>query len=511
MQARPSCLKVGCAKDLKDPKDRFLYRALEILPGLASWLTLILAVLFSWKLPFFVAIFILLFDLYWFLRAVYFSFHLYFGYKKMEEHKKIDWLSRTKLILGWEKIYHLCLFTLCDEPFEVVWDAFLALEKADYPKEKIIIVLSAEEKYRARTEETVLKIEQEFKGKFFKFLTTWHPYGLAGEIPGKGSNDCWAEIKAKEEIIDKLGLPHKNVIVSFFDVDTCIFPKYFSCLAWHYLTCLKPERTSFQPIPLFINNIWQAPIFSRNFAFSSTFWNTLNQERPEKLITFSSHAMSFKALVEVGFKQANIVSDDSRIFWQCFLKFKGDYQVQPLFYPVTMDANVSWNFWQTLKNIYKQQRRWAYGCDEIPFVFFNFIKDKTISFQKKLSYGFFLFESHWSWATSALLILFLGWLPLILGGQNFSQTLLSYNLPRLTSCLMTVAMVGILTSIYFSFVLLPPKPKTTGRLKYLIMIIEWFLLPLAMIFLWALPAFDAQTRLMLGKYLGFWPTEKVRK
>jgi hypothetical protein len=32
-----------------------------------------------------------------------------------------------------------------------------------------------------------------------------------------------------------------------------------------------------------------------------------------------------------------------------------------------------------------------------------------------------------------------------------------------------------------------------------------------MIFFSSLPALDAQTRWMLGKYMGFWPTEKYRK
>jgi hypothetical protein len=72
-------------------------------------------------------------------------------------------------------------------------------------------------------------------------------------------------------------------------------------------------------------------------------------------------------------------------------------------------------------------------------------------------------------------------------------------------------MVGVVISIYLSFQLLPEKPKAVGRFKYLVFILEWLVLPLGMIVFWTLPAFDAQTRLMLGKYMGFWPTEKVRK
>jgi hypothetical protein len=503
--------QVATAQDLTDPADRRLFRFLEMLPGLVSWLTIFLAILLSWQRPFLVAVFILAFDLYWLFRALYFSFHLHAGFRKMEEYKKIDWFSRVKQINDWQKIYHLCLFTLCDEPWEIVQESFRSLEKSDYPREKMIVVLSAEE----RTGQEILdKVQEKFSQSFFKLLITRHPFGRPGEIPGKGSNDRWAEIRAKKEIIDPLKIPHQNVIASFFDVDSVVFPKHFSCLTWHYLTCLKPERTSFQPIPLFINNIWEAPFISRTAALASTFWNTLSQERPEKLITFSSHAMSFKTLVEVGFKQANVVSDDSRIFWQSFLHFNGDYQTQSLYYPMAMDANAVPSFWRTLKNIYKQQRRWAYGCDEIPYVFFHFFKDKKISLFKKLSCALFLFEAHWSWATNSLLIFLLGWLPLILGGPNFSQQLLAYNLPNITSRLMTLAMIGLLASIYLGFKLMPTRPletKKTGLPFFLVFIIEWLVLPLTMFFFWTLPGLDAQTRLVLGRYLGFWHTEKHRK
>jgi hypothetical protein len=72
-------------------------------------------------------------------------------------------------------------------------------------------------------------------------------------------------------------------------------------------------------------------------------------------------------------------------------------------------------------------------------------------------------------------------------------------------------MIGLVFSAYLSILLLPPKPIEYGRFKYLILFFQWFLVPVIMIFFISLPALDAQTRLMLGKYMGFWPTEKFRK
>ncbi len=506
-------LKIGKASDLKSSKDRALFRFFEILPGVLSFGTIFLAIFLSWLKPVWISFFIILFAIYWLIRTLYFSFHLRATYKKMKEHEKIDWIEKLNNLKqeNWQNIYHLIIFPMYKEPLEIVRETFFALLSTDYPKNKMIVVLACEEKTRDSSQIVAEAMGKEFSGKFFKFLITWHPNNLVGEITGKGSNETWATRQVKELIIDQLKIPYQNIIVSSFDVDTAVSPKYFSCLSYHYLISEKPNKTSFQPVPLFINNIWQASPLSRVFAFSTTFWQMMCQERPEKLITFSSHSMSFKALVDVDFKQVNVVSDDSRIFWQCFLRYKGDYKVQPLYYPLSMDANVAKSFWRTLINIYKQQRRWAYGVGEIPYFMFNFLKNKTIPLSKKIPLGFTLWEGHWSWATNSIIIFLLGWLPLVLGGKGFGQTLISYNLPKITSWILTIAMVGLVSSAYFSFILLPPKPPQYGRFKYFIVIVEWFLTPLIMIFFTSIPALDAQARWMLGKYMGFWVTEKVRK
>jgi len=523
-------LRIGTARDVKHFGERLLYRFFEMLPGMLSWGALGLAVFLSWKRPLWVSIFIILFALLWFLRTVYFSVHLRAGYKKMAQQEKTNWVEKLDALppekyslhnlKTWQDIYHLVVIPMYAEPLEILRDTFKALAASDYPKDKMIVVLAAEARTRDQVQASIDTITKEYGTCFHKFLVTWHPAGIPGELAGKGSNETWAAKLAKKELIDLEQIPYERIVFSSFDADTHIFPRYFSCLTYHFLTAKKPLRTSFQPVPLFLNNVWQAPVFSRIISFSSTFWHTMNQGRPERLITFSSHSMSFKTLVEVGFKQTNVVSDDSRIFWQCFLQYRGDYHVQPLHYPISMDANVATSILRTGRNLYKQQRRWAYGVGDIAYFLFAFLKQRKekkdpskphIPFKKKLSLGFELLEGHFSWATAGIMIFTLGWLPLWLGGDEFTQTLVSYNLPRLVGRIMTLAMLGIVTSYYFSAVLLPPKPPTASPFRYITFTLGWFLAPLLMILFISLPALDAQARWLLGRYSGFWPTDKIRK
>jgi hypothetical protein len=58
--------------------------------------------------------------------------------------------------------------------------------------------------------------------------------------------------------------------------------------------------------------------------------------------------------------------------------------------------------------------------------------------------------------------------------------------------------------------LLPPIPKGISRLKKVFIFSQWIFLPFTLIIFGAFPALDAQVRLMFGKYMGFWVTEKIR-
>jgi len=514
-------LHIGRASDLSDKIACRTFRLLEIVPGFLAWATILLIIFLSFLLPVYIAVFIIIFDVYWFIKTLYLSFHLRASYNKLRENLKINWLDRlTKLpvtsyklqsLKSWQDVYHLIFFPLYKEGFHLVSASLESLAKADYPKEKMIVVLCWEERGGETTEQTAREIERIYSNQFYKFISVMHPINLKDEIPGKGSNTAYAAGVTKGQLIDRLGINYQHILVSNFDVDTIVFSEYFGILTYKFLTSEKPLRASYQPVPLYVNNIWEAPSFARVVAFSATFWHTIKQEKHETATTFSSHSMSFQALVDIGFWQKNMVSEDSRVFWQCFLRYDGDYRVVPLYYPVSMDANVATTAWETFKNIYKQQRRWAYGAENIPYFMFGFMKNKAISFSKKLRYGFMTIEGNHSWATNALIIFLLGWLPVVVGGAEFNKSILSFNLPFITRTIMTISMIGLVSTAVLSIVLLPPRPPKFGKFKYFWMILQWLLFPITTIGLGLIPALDAQTRLMLGKYMGFWVTPKIRR
>ena len=497
-------------------KSPTFYRLMEMLPGSLTWLTIILMVVLSMFIPEVVAVFIILFDIYWFLKTVYLSLHLRSSFKKLKANMATDWIEKmngdSKTDGVWRKVYHLVILPMVSEPYEVVSETFSQLEKSNYPSDKLIVVLAIEERAGQQAQDTAQKIKQNFGDKFYKFLVTTHPKDLPNEMPGKGSNESWAARQVQKEVIDALKIPYEDILVSVFDVDTQVYSEYFGILTHTFLTSADGQHSSFQPVPLFLNNVYGAPALARIIGFSSTFWHLMQQSRAEKLTTFSSHSLPFKALHEIGFWQKDIVSEDSRIFWQLYVHFDGNWRAVPLFYPVSMDANAAPTFWQTMVNLYKQQRRWAWGSENVAYIFSGFRKNKKIRASKKWYWGFHLLEGYHSWATSSLILFALGWLPIILGGQIFRLTLLAYNLPQVTRLIMTLASLGIVSSAVLSMALLPPKPSGFKKINSIWYLVSWLLMPFTLIIFGSLPAVEAQTRLALsGKFrLDFWVTPKHR-
>jgi hypothetical protein len=492
-------------EELGNKRDQILMRFLEILPGFLSLSSLFLSFLGSIFFPKGIAIFIICFGLFWVFKVFYLTYFQIISLKKIEKNLKTDWLKKIEKFKNWREIYHLLLLPVCSEDEKIISRTLNSLLKVNYPKENLIVVLSFEA-CRKENLKIAKIIKEKYKNLFKNFFITFHPENLPFEIRGRGANINWAANFAKK-IIEKLGIKKENVICSNFDIDTRPYPDYFLVLTFNYLEQKNKENIAFQPIPLYLNNAKRAMFLSKIVAFSSTFWQMIQQEREKQLITFSSHSLPFLVMEKVGYPK-EIIPDDSRIFWKAFFYYKGDFKVLPLHYPVLMDSVEGKNFFETIKNLYKQQRRWAWGVTEIPYIFFNFIKRKEIPLSKKIWYGAIVLEGFWSWATAAFLIFFLGWLPIVLGGVEFNKTIFSFNLPKLMGNLMTIGMIGLFVSAKMSLYFLKLEKKKLKISEKIKEFLSWLFLPFCLIFFGAVPALEAQLRLIFKKYLEFETTPK---
>lgn len=500
---------IGRASDLTNPRDRRLYRFFEILPGAMAWVTIFGCIALSYWAPLWAAVFIIVFDFYWLLKTVYLSSYLRQNWRRLRHNQRLNW-GEMLANLKYDHIFHLVLLPYYKEGADVIEKCLESFAESRYDNKRILVVLAPEERAGAEAQKIAADLQKKYGEIFGDFLISVHPANLPGEMAGKGSNISWAAEQARLKILDTSKIPYGDVLVSAFDIDTVVYPDYFACVTWNFLTVENPYRNSFQPVPLYNNNMWDAPALSRVVAASGSFWQMIQQEHPEKLVTFSSHSLPFKTLYEIGYWQRNMVSEDSRIFWNAFFAYDGDYMTTPISYPLSMDANLAPTLWQTGVNIYKQQRRWGWGVENIPYILFNLVKSKKIRPWRKVRIAAGQLERTWSLSTNPILIFLLSWLPLIIGGPRFNGTILSYNLPIVTRNLMILAMCGLVFSAIISMSFLPKKPAGHSAWRFIFMVLQWIFIPITITLFGALPGLDAQTRLMLGRYMGFWVTPKEK-
>ncbi|HEX7259435.1 MAG TPA: glycosyltransferase family 2 protein [Candidatus Saccharimonadia bacterium] len=549
---------------------RWFIRMLEIIPGAITWTLLIGPIILSFFLPIYVSYFIIAFDLFWLLKALRMSTYLVRGYRRLRDHQALNWRERLNWLEDPEKhikaidrriqdllrrypkvqrrffwnrshtkqrrgyvqalsdlsslkeieshqtaimppssICHLVIIATYNESRDVLEPTVKSLLEADYPSERMIVVIAYEERGGQAVKETAEDLIASYGKRFNYASAIMHPDNRPGELRGKGANITYAARQATADIIER-GIDPEHVVVTTLDADNKPDPQYFAYLTYVY--ALDPNRVhkSYQPIPMFLNNIWDAPAPMRVIAAGNSFYQIMEMMRPHRLRNFSSHAQPLRALIETDFWSVTSPVEDGHQFWRSYFIFNGDYAVVPLYIPIYQDAVLAETYPKTFKAQYIQLRRWAYGISDFSFVVRNCIRNNKIPLGSKLIQTGRLLEGHISWATAVLLITFVAWLPLFLNPQ-FSQYGLAHELPVIASHLQSIALIGLFVMASISIISLPPRPERYGHRRSLAMVAQWLLFPITGIVFNALAAIDSQTRLMLGRYLGFNVTVKSRR
>ncbi len=155
------------------------YRLYEILPGLSVWLTLILAITLSITNPVAMIYAVIVFDVYWVLKVLNFSFYLIVAWFRYRRASAINWRERLLSDIPKVKQYrHLIFLTLYNEEWAVVKTSLQSILAGVYDPNVFTVVIAGEERTREHYQMILKRAKAEFGGKIGEIIGTMHPIGL---------------------------------------------------------------------------------------------------------------------------------------------------------------------------------------------------------------------------------------------------------------------------------------------------------------------------------------------
>ena len=524
------------------------YRFFEMLPALLSYGAILLLIVLSLFSPLAAAIYLLLIIITVLVKAVGIAAHTIGGRDRLDRAQRIDWHRRLGQLedpiasnqrehgvqsdgFGFEahkenlarlaarpgdypkpsSIYNAVIIAAYNESYEVIEPTIQSVLDTTYDKQRLIVIFAYEERGGKDIHATALRLQKKFGHLFFAFELVKHPKDLPEEVVGKGGNITYAGRYLQAWAQDQQ-IAYENVIVTTLDCDNRPHATYFDYVTYEYIVHDDRKRLSYQPVSLFLNNIWDAPAPMRVIATGNSFWNIISSMRPHTLRNFASHSQPMDALVEMNFWSTRTIVEDGHQYWRSYFHFAGDYAVTPIYVPIYQDAVLTDTYRGTLKAQFIQLRRWAYGASDVPYVATRvFSRQRNVSFFGGLGRLLRLIDGHVTLASIAILVAVGGWVPLLVNAQA-SRDIAAHQLPEIVSHIQQVAMVGLVITVFLSFKMLPPRPQRYKRHRTLGMVLQWALMPVTAIIYSSLSAFNSQTHLLLAKYLDkFDVTEKATR
>ncbi len=508
-----------------------VYRRFERMPALLSWGFLALPIVLSQINATLTATVIIAYFLMWFVRAIGISFRAIQGYHTMQKHMKLPWdrlikdienrnfnakgprwhsrnmnlLSRYPALIKPSQVTHAVIIAVYNESRDIVEPTVKAVLNSNYDSKKVALVIAYEERGGKEVESMVKQLIEQYGSHFLIAKAVRHPKDIPNEVIGKGGNITHAGRILQKEL-KKLKIKPSSVLVTTLDSDNRPHKNYLRALTYTYCLCIEPKYISFQPMPMFTNNIWDAPAPMRVIATGNSFWMVVQALRPHMLRNFSSHAQSLEALIDTDFWSVRTIVEDGHQFWRTYFRYDGKHEVYPVYIPIYQDAVLAEGYKRTLKAQFIQIRRWAWGASDIPFIIHKgFWEKNKIPRWDLITKIFRLVEGHVSWATAPIILLFAAFIPILFNPDDIAAN----QLPNVASIIMRIGTLGIIVTLFFGLITLPPKPERYKRRRRAYMVIQWVILPLTSVAYNASAALYSQTRLFLGKYLDkFDVTEK---
>jgi cellulose synthase/poly-beta-1,6-N-acetylglucosamine synthase-like glycosyltransferase len=514
-----------------------MYRFFEMVPAIVSYGAFVLLIVLSIVSPLLAAIYLMAVIIVLLVRATGIVYHTITGHRRLVKTQEVNWSHRlseledpaasfAKHEHGYDRgygmlshvdnlrlvaadptsfpkpseMYNVVIVAAYNESYEVIEPTIYSLVKATYDLSRLVVVFAYEERGGEDIEKTAKRLQKKFASKFNDFIIVKHPRDLPNEVVGKGGNITYAG-KYIQGWFEEKGVEFKNVLMTTLDADNRPHPGYFDYATYEYIVNEDRKHLAFQPIALFLNNIWDVPAPMRVLATGNTFWNIISSMRPHLLRNFASHSQPMEALVEMNFWSTRTVVEDGHQFWRSYFYFNGNYSVHPLYIPIYQDAVLDNTYARTFKAQFIQLRRWMYGASDVPFVASHlFTKKRTVPFWPGFVWFMRSLDGYVTAASVSIIVAVGGWIPLLINSGAY-RDVVAHQLPDTISLFQRVALIGIIVMVFLSFKLLPPRPERYKRTRTVGMLLQWLIMPLTAIGFLSFAALNAQARLAFGKYL----------
>lgn len=451
--------------------------------------------------------------IYMMVRFIAFTIFYLAGLVKIRETEKrvsaspYRGLSRQEIARD-KAVHHLVVLPNFNEPQCILSRTLQSLTVQAGARHNITVVLGMEEREPEAGDKAEVLLAM-YKGSFYCLMATFHPSNLPGEAPGKATNETWAVRHAREELVDRLGIPLSQIVVTVIDSDSIIHPHYFAELTRQF--AVDPRRYSlvWQAPILLDNDIWHTSAVIRLVTFFSNAITTGDYMNPlEAQFSYSTYSISLKLLEEVNFWDPTVMAEDVNIFMRTFFTKGGQTFIRHIYLPVHGNPVYGVNLWHAIGIFFAQKVRQGLGGTEVGYLIQKWDYPPGAPFFYKLGRLLKLIHDHLFFSTAGFIVA-LGTVLSIMIDHTAVITFPPASFNPLLFIILNLLGGSALLVIWFSERARLTRGWMDWSLKSLLgEIISWVIFPALFFLLMNLPGLLAQTKMLLGRPLYFNRTPK---
>ncbi|PIO76163.1 hypothetical protein TELCIR_01769 [Teladorsagia circumcincta] len=287
-------------------------------------------------------------------------------------------------------VKHLVGICIYKEPLQLIMDTVDSIASQPDAKIKITCVVGMEGGTPDKEEKKRL-LDEKYESRFDRFIVTFHPKGLPGDIPGKCSNFNYACRQAVKQLrLDKnypLDKSDRKVelLVTTGDCDSIFGERYFDALEEDYLKLTDEQRkyTVWQSPLFYCINLHKSPFFVRVTGLLRAFF-MMGYLIPWNINTMSIFSLTLQLLENGEYTHPGYQMDDiiALIRWSLSVRRKCVIRAIPV---ATLSGPTSgknyvdeWYEWA------RQIRRWTIGAAEV----FHYFVIKFFQLPVMVSFSF---------------------------------------------------------------------------------------------------------------------------